>query len=112
MHVLSLGSDMTAIFSALGLYNSTQPLSNHTLTSPGQNHGYSSSWTVPFGARAYFEKMQCNGIGEEFVRVLVNDRVLPLSSCGGDSSGRCTLAAFVNSLSFAAEGGKWDECFE
>ena len=103
---------MTAIFAALGLYNSTKPLSNTTLTTASQSNGFSSSWTVPFASRAYFEKMECSGIEEELVRVLVNDRVLPLSTCGDDTSGRCTLRAFVNSLSFAAEGGCWDQCFE
>ena len=103
--------DMTAIFSALGLYNSTSPLSNTTLEVTAQTHGYSASWTVPFAARAYFEKLKCAGTQEEFVRVLVNDRVLPLQTCGGDKLGRCRLSAFVNSLSFAEAGGDWSQCF-
>lgn len=102
---------MTAIFSALGLYNSTSPLSNNTLETTAQTDGYAAAWTVPFAARAYFEKLQCAGNGEEFVRVLVNDRVLPLQTCGGDELGRCTLSAFVNSLSFAGAGGDWAQCF-
>ena len=54
--------------------------------------------------------MTCEGEDEELVRVLVNDRVLPLATCGGDVLGRCTLGKFNKSLSFAMEGGKWDEC--
>ena len=104
-------NDMTAIFSALGLYNATQALSNTTTETTVQTNGYSASWTVPFAARAYFEKMTCSGEEEEFVRVLVNDRVLPLETCGGDGLGRCTLSQFVKSLSFARSGGKWDQCF-
>lgn len=73
--------------------------------------GYSASWTVPFAARAYFEKMSCVGAGEELVRVVVNDRVVPLEICGGDELGRCGLSSFVESLSFAREGGDWGECF-
>lgn len=103
--------DMTAIFSALGLYNSTNPLSNKTLENTAQTNGYSASSTVPFAARAYFEKLKCAGTQEEFVRVTVNDRVLPLQTCGGDNLGRCTLSAFVNSLSFARAGGNWAQCF-
>lgn len=105
---VSHDNDMTAIFGALGLYNSTMPLSN---TSIRQTNGYSAAWTVPFAARAYFEKMQCEGEKEERVRIIVNGRVLPLKTCGGDSLGRCTLSHFVKSLSFAAEGGRWDLCF-
>jgi hypothetical protein len=104
-------NDMTAIFSALGLYNSTAPLSNTTTESVAQTDGYSASWTVPFAARAYFEKMTCSGVEGELVRVIVNDRVLPLETCGGDSLGRCMLENFVDSLSFAQAGGDWDQCF-
>ena len=104
-------NDMTAIFSALGLYNATKPLSNTSIETAEQTKGYSAGWTVPFAARTYFEKMACEGQEEEFVRVLVNDRVLPLESCRGDTFGRCTLGRFVESLSFARGGGRWERCF-
>ena len=104
-------NDMTAIFNALGLYNSTQSLSNKSIETTAQTNGYSASWTVPFAARAYFEKMSCAGGEEELVRVLVNDRVLRLETCGGDTLGRCRLSRFVESLSFARGGGRWDQCF-
>ena len=103
-------NDMTAIFSALGLYNETEPLSEEKMQNAEQMKGYSASWTVPFAARAYFEKMSCADSAEELVRVIVNDRVLPLKTCGGDSLGRCTLSAFVDSLSFPSSGGDWDKC--
>ncbi|KAK9775676.1 putative 3-phytase [Seiridium cardinale] len=104
-------NDMTAIYSALGLYNATAPLSNVTLETTAETNGYSASWTVPFAARMYVEKMTCSGADEELVRVLVNDRVIPLETCGADELGRCTLNAFVASLSFAESGGFWDQCF-
>ncbi|RFU28553.1 hypothetical protein B7463_g7773, partial [Scytalidium lignicola] len=104
-------NDLTAIFSALGLYNETSNLSNTTIQTTSETHGYSASWTVPFASRAYFEKMKCEGIDDELVRVIVNDRVLPLKTCGGDEFGRCTLNDFVSSLSFSRSGGDWDQCF-
>jgi hypothetical protein len=55
--------------------------------------------------------MACSGIEEELVRVIVNDRVIPLQNCGADKLGRCTLSRFVDSLTFAVNGGKWDQCF-
>ena len=103
---------MTAVFAALGLYNSTLPLSRNQMMTVEEMHGYSAAWTVPFAARAYFEKLKCEGEDEEMVRVLVNERVLPLESCGGDILGRCTLSAFVESLGFAQAGGHWDQCFK
>jgi hypothetical protein len=105
-------NDLTGIFSALGLYNTTTPLTNTTIETITQTNGYSASWTVPFAARAYFEKLGCKGESEELVRVIVNDRVMPLEMCGGDSRGACKLSAFVKSLSFAMEGGHWAQCFK
>lgn len=104
-------NDITGIFSAMGLYNETQPLLNQTLQDINETKGYSAAWTVPFASRAYFEKMSCAGQSEEYVRVVVNDRVLPLRSCDGDEFGRCSLSAFVDSLSFATSGGRWEQCF-
>ncbi len=104
-------NDMTAIFAALGLYNGTAQFPNTTVVEPRNANGYSAAWTVPFAARAYVEKMTCSGHGPELVRVIVNDRVQPLTQCGGDSLGRCTLSKFVASLGFARSGGNWDQCF-
>ncbi|KAH0338357.1 acid phosphatase, partial [Aureobasidium melanogenum] len=103
-------NDLTAIFFAMGLYNSTSALSNTSLETAQQTNGYSAAYTVPFAARAYFEKLQCLGHGEELVRVIVNDRVIPLDSCGADVLGRCKLSDFVDSLSFARSGGDWATC--
>lgn len=104
-------NDLTTIFSALGLYNETTDLSNTTMQTTSETKGYSASWTVPFASRAYFEKMSCKGIDDELIRVIVNDRVLPMTSCGGDEYGRCTLVDFIDSLSWARNGGNWDKCF-
>ena len=104
-------NDMTAIFAALGLYNSTEPLSNSTVHGTNETSGYSAAWTVPFAARMYVEKLTCDGEREEFVRVIINDRVMPLEFCGGDEFGRCSLSKFVESQSFVRSGGRWDQCF-
>lgn len=108
---VSHDNDMTSIFSALGLYNSTRPLSNISIESTEAAAGYSAAWTVPFAGRAYFEKMECAGEKQELVRIIVNNRVTPMQNCGADRLGRCTLTRFIQSLSFAAEGGRWDLCF-
>lgn len=104
-------NDMTAIFAALGLYNGTGMLPNTTVVEAEAIGGYSAAWTVPFAARAYFEKMRCRGAGEEMVRVVVNDRVVPLKGCAVDGMGMCKLTAFIDSLEFARSGGNWEECF-
>lgn len=105
-------NDMSSIYAAMGLYNSSKDLSVEKRMPPETNGGFSAAWTVPFAGRMYVEKMRCGGEGnEELVRVLVNDRVIPLQNCEADSMGRCGLSAFVNSLSFARSGGLWHECF-
>ncbi|KAI1821942.1 histidine phosphatase superfamily [Xylaria intraflava] len=104
-------NDMAGVFGALGLYNATEPLSNTTKASPAESLGYAASWVVPFAARMFVEKMQCPGFDEELVRVLINDRVIPLQNCNVDALGRCTLSKFVDSLGFARQGGHWNKCF-
>jgi hypothetical protein len=103
-------NDISGVLAALGLYNKTKPLSNTTIQSTEDTHGYSAAWTVPFASRMYVEKLQCKDEKEDFVRIIVNDRVQPLDFCDGDKYGRCELSKFVASQSFAREGGLWDRC--
>jgi hypothetical protein len=105
-------TQLTSIFSALGLFNSTVVKGglNATDRNSSKTSEYTSFQTVPFSARAYVEKMICNGTQEEMVRILVNDAVQPLEFCGGDEYGRCTLSNFVESQEYAKSGGEWTEC--
>lgn len=121
-------NDMMGIYGALGLYGegvTGGPLPKTKRLSPQELGGFATRWIVPFGARMYVEKMRCRSTGgrgsegheqedadEELVRILVNDRVVPLVGCGADRLGRCRLSAFVDSLEFARNGGRWDECWD
>ena len=100
---------MSGIFAALGLYNNAT-LSNTTVEG-AKKTGFSAAWTVPFAARMYVEKLQCKHEQEEFVRVIVNDRVHSLEFCGGDKYGRCTLSRFVESQGSARGDGNWYKCY-
>jgi len=117
-------NDLTGIFSALGLYNSSVlgglGLSNTTVEEVGVTEGYSAAWTVPFAGRMVVEKMVCGGStwgfeddGEEdeLVRILINDRVVKPTGCESDELGRCKLSEFLEGLGFARSGGDWGECF-
>lgn len=97
--------------SALGLFNATANLSLSKRESLQQANGFSASTVVPYSSRVYVEKMQCSGQSSELVRILVNDRVIQLQNCGADNLGRCKLLSFIDSLSFAKQGGLWDQCF-
>ena len=104
---------MIPIFFALGLYNGTAVLPRNHIQPASAADGFSAAWTVPFGARAYIEMMQCSSDSdpEPFLRVLVNDRVGPLHGCNVDSLGRCRRKEFINGLSFARSGGNWASCY-
>jgi len=108
-------NDMVSIYSAMRLYNSstTPALSKVDHFDAEELGGFSASWLVPFAGRMYVEKMVCGGgdEGTELVRVLVNDRVVPLQGCGADALGRCEVNKWVASLGFAKEGGLWDQCY-
>ena len=104
-------NDMIGIFSALNLFVDTEPMSNTTLLSPEQMQGFAASWAVPFAARLYIEKLRCGQDGEEKVRMILNDRVMPLHGCVNDQFRMCGLEDLLNSLDFARSGGRWDECF-
>ncbi|KAJ5824132.1 Histidine phosphatase superfamily clade-2 [Penicillium robsamsonii] len=103
---------MLPIYFAMGLYNGTAPLPIDHLQTPKGADGYSSAKTVSFGARAYIEMMQCRKEPEPLVRVLVNDRVVPLHGCKADKLGRCRRSDFVKGLSYARAGGDWTQCYE
>lgn len=102
-------NDITSVMAALGLYDVGE-LPKGYMKTPQESLGYTASWTVPFAARMYVEKMVCDKNEEELVRIVVNDRVVPLAKCSADELGRCTLRAFVESLDFAKNGGEWDKC--
>ncbi|KAL7949848.1 acid phosphatase [Trichoderma barbatum] len=101
---------MSSIFAALGMFNSTIDLPLKYKVSPRRLHGFSASWAVPFGARMYLEKMQCSDASEELVRVILNDRVVPMRTCNADKLGRCKLSGFIDSLKFVRSGGLWNQC--
>jgi len=105
---------MVSIFTALGLFNATWAagqLSNTTLETITETQGYSAAHSVPFAGRAYFEKMVCRANGtDELVRVVMNDRVVPLVGCGADAKGICTFANWLKSLTFVAANGYWSQC--
>ncbi|PNS14244.1 Acid phosphatase [Sphaceloma murrayae] len=114
-------NDMTAVMFAMGLFEGLSAPSVEGVGDEGVDARYTAATTVPFGARIYVERMRCRVDGEkglqkrkkreDYVRVLVNDRVMPLQGCGADALGRCTVARYVESLKFAREGGRWGECF-
>lgn len=115
------GSDMTSMLFALGVY----PRDLRTIPLDGYHEeketgNYSATWTVPFAARAYIEKMECANSepggnpakrsNTEYVRVIVNDRVMNLTPDNKDPWGRETMVDFQAAAKWATDGGNWAAC--
>ena len=92
---------MVSILTALGLFLKAPQLDVDATT------GFSASRIVPFAARFAIEKMTCQQ--GEMVRVLVNERVVPLDICKSNEEGLCTKDYFVGNLTLRATdmGNKW-----
>jgi hypothetical protein len=91
---------MAAVYSALGLFKMPKHLDPTTIQ---RGHEWKASKLIPFGGRMVAEKMNCQG--EDKIRILVNDRVMPLDSCGG-VEGICDLETFIKSQTYAREEGQ------
>ncbi|KAF7337978.1 Phytase [Mycena venus] len=104
---------MVAIFGALGLFRQPRALST---TQPDAQRTWRTHEMVPFSGRMVVEKLACED-GGEYVRILVNDALQPLSFCASEGDrfgvGSCTLSAFIESQSYARSngGGDWERCF-
>lgn len=88
---------------------------------PDKNRLWNAAHIVPMGARMVVERLTCKNKPHKYVRVLLNDAVLPLSGlkeCNVQAQGRkhaaaglCKLDDFVASQSFAQAGGDWENCY-
>ncbi|KAI5983106.1 phytase [Pisolithus albus] len=109
-------NQMVAIYSALGLF---QREDGRAPSAEEMNPGrrWRISRMTPFSARMVVEKLTCDdGSDEEreYVRILVNDAVQPLTFCGAGADGVCALDDFVESQAYARGNGNgdWSKCFE
>ncbi|KAG9075413.1 hypothetical protein FS749_012924, partial [Ceratobasidium sp. UAMH 11750] len=114
----SSDNNIAMILSATGILRDKNDL---PVTGPiPQRRQFYVSKIVPFAGSTVVEKITCPATGAalnagHYVRVLVNDAVVPLNfpACGGLGaiSGICPLRGFVESQAFARAGGNWTSCF-
>lgn len=88
---------------------------------PQKNRLWNAAHIVPMGARLEVERLTCKNKPHKYVRLILNDAVLPLShlkECSVQAQGRkhaaaglCKLEDFVASQSFAQAGGNWKNCY-
>lgn len=110
-------SIFTAVLFALGLYDSSPPLSLAIKDTPVHpTKGFSAENASPLGARMYVELMQCRE-EDPWVRIVLNGQVRDLTKlakfkqlCPSDPYGRCALPQFLKSVQDVRDGLNWKEC--
>lgn len=103
-------NEMAPIYAAMGIAGPI--LNKKSIFQPEDVSYFTSSRLIPFAARMYVEKLECGSEKEEYVRVLINDRVMPVEGCAADQLGRCKLSDFVNGMTYASSGDAWKLCYE
>lgn len=94
-------STLTAVLAALGLKQLNTLPSASTLGQEQEHQArFRTSHLVPFGARMVFERLSCGMEQKPFVRVILNDAVVPLSDvgCTDRPDGICPLDEFLRAI--------------
>lgn len=87
-------TDIEIYHAALGLIVSDNLLPTDHIPFPNP---YEHAQIVPQSARVYTEKYSCKG--ESYVRYIINDAVVPISSCATGPGFSCPIADFEEHLS-------------
>lgn len=107
-------STLTAVLAALGAkeLNTLSPVVGQ------EDHArFRTSHLVPFGARMVFERLTCGSDPKPYVRMILNDAVVPLSNvgCTDRPDGVCPLEEFLRAIqdrnqraNYQGVCGTWD----
>lgn len=87
---------MTPVIAALGLDTPSNPISNKTIPFPAK---WKVSNIVPMGGHFIFERLSCNstavGKAGTFVRIVINEAVVPIEDCQNGPGYSCSLANYA-----------------
>jgi hypothetical protein len=92
-----------SVLTAMGFDFMKKELPSDKIPVPRQ---FIASRLVPFGARLYTEVLTCNEEQEHYIRIKLNNRILPLGSlkyCPSATDGLCPFDKFVKSINHALE---------
>lgn len=89
--------DIAPMLTALNIFN--DPKYGHYLpvTHIAEDRVWRTSTVMPMGGRITFERLHCDdSLGEDlFVRININDDIVPLPDCHDGPGGSCPLGQFV-----------------
>lgn len=96
-------SILTSVLAALGTTQLNTLAANSGAQAKDSNARFRTSHIVPFAARMVFERLSCGANpdqpkeGEHYIRMLLNDAVVPLASIGCENrpDGLCSLNQFT-----------------
>lgn len=89
--------DISPFLAALGILSNPIETNLPTTHIPSDRLWKTSS-VLPMGARVTLERMSCSSGEDEqpYIRININDRIMPLASCRSGPTGSCTLAEFID----------------
>lgn len=108
-------SDLFYIYSALGLFDNYNP-SNETQPLPIDFIDFNANWRVsniaPMAGRLVVEKLECqvDDKADDFVRILVNDAVIPIPQKGSGPGYSTSLEDLEDYINDKLQGSYSDYC--
>ena len=85
--------DVVPMLAALGLFEDAERLPVGGAIPA--DRAWATSQVTPMGGRITFERLVCGAQRERFVRINVNDGIVPLPGCAGGPGASCALADFI-----------------
>lgn len=86
-------SHINFFLSALGIFDGKSPLSVNIIE---ENHPWVKGDLTPMGATIILEKLKCGNSGEVFIRLIINDSVVPIGDCSNGPGESCPLENFID----------------
>lgn len=99
--------DIMPMLAALDIFPSEQLLS---ITHRDDTHPWKTSRITPMGGRFILERLQCPASETTFVRININDAIVPHPECQDGPGGSCSLDNFVALIAKKSEeAGKFED---
>ncbi len=87
---------MSPLLTALGILSDPSEMNlptTHAIT----DRLWKTSSVLPMGARITLERLGCSSVeNQTYIRININDRIVPLHSCRSGPGGSCALPDFVD----------------
>lgn len=94
--------DIAPVLTALDIFSDPKYGTSLPVTHVAEDRVWRTSTVMPMGGRIIFERLHCENTssspGEDFVRININDDVVPLPDCHSGPGKSCPLHTFVKRI--------------